>query len=285
MSNKNLLERLRRKKKDGEYLKPHFIVPPKPPPDLRTPEEKKRDKLLAKKKEEEDAIKLIEESKERIFNLSFDQQDWEHDWNLEEYQKNRIERYDNEYPCDESYQGVAQWCICYKCRPEWHSQPGGVIYKSREENRERNESFRMAKEDSEREIKRLKLKKEEENRRRMDRRRIKQEIIAREKREKEEKEKEELKKKMIEQEKEYRIIMIKEKDKERDKIYESNGWKKNISKKNGKVYWTNSENKSKWDKDMNIEYDQWIEFYSYNYSKPYWYNHKTKEKSWSKKIS
>ena len=46
------------------------------------------DKLLAKKKEEEDAIKLIEESKERIFNLSFDQQDWEHDWNLEEYQKN-----------------------------------------------------------------------------------------------------------------------------------------------------------------------------------------------------
>ena len=35
---------------------------------------------------------------------------------------------------DESYEGVAQWCICYKCRPDWHSQPGGVIYISKESN-------------------------------------------------------------------------------------------------------------------------------------------------------
>lgn len=282
MNRKNLIERLRKMRKNGEYPRPHFSFPPKPPPDLRTPEEKKRDRILAKKKEEEDAKLLIEESKQRIFNLSFDQQDWEHEWNLEEYQKDRIHRYENEYPCDESYEGVAQWCICYKCRPKWHSQPGGVIYKSREENREQMENFRMAKEDSEREIKRLKLKKEDEYKRKMERRRIKQEKIAKEKKEKEEKEREEIKKKMIEQEKEYRIIMIKEKDKERDNIYESKGWKKKISKKCGKIYWINSENQSIWEKDMNIEYDEWIEFYSYNYNKPYWYNHKTNEKVWER---
>ena len=70
---------------------------------------------------------------------------------------------------------------------------------------------------------------------------------------------------MIEQEKEYRIVMIKEKDKELDNIYESKGWKKKISKKYGKIYWTNSENQSIWEKDMLIEYDEWIEFYSYKY--------------------
>lgn len=287
-SRRELLKRLRRKAKDGEIskqtnVKYEFNQIKKPIIDERTLEQKRIDIKLEKKKKEEEALKLIEESKERIFNLSFDQQDWEHEWNLEEYQKDRIERYENEYPCDESYEGVAQWCICYKCRPEWHSQPGGVIFKDREKNREQMETYKMGKEDSEREIKRLKLKKEDEYKRKMERRRIKQEKIAKEKKEKEEKEKEEKKQKMIEQEKEYRIIMIKEKDKERDNIYESKGWKKKISKKFGKIYWTNSENQSIWEKDMLIEYDEWIEFYSYKYSKAYWYNHRTKEKSWLQK--
>ena len=31
---------------------------------------------------------------------------------------------------------------------------------------------------------------------------------------------------------------------------------------------------------MNIKYDEWMEFYSYTNEKSYWYNHKTKERTW-----
>ena len=275
------INKLRNLRKNGAKLSYHQPMPI--PPDTRTPEQKRIDKENKKKKEEEDALKLIEENKEKVFNLTFEQQDWEHEWNLEEYQKDRIERYENEYPRDESYQGVAQWCICYKCRPNWHSQPGGVIYKNKEENRENWELFKMQKEDSDREKKRLKLKQQEIQKRKIERQKAKREKLENEKKEKERKEKEEQQMKMIEQEKEYRILMIKEKDKERDNIYEGKGWKKKISKKSGKIYWLHKDtNESKWDNKMNIEYDEWIEFYSYNYNKPYWYNHKTKEKVWER---
>ena len=279
--NRKMISRLKNLRKNGDKLSYHQPMPI--PPDTRTPEQKRIDKENKKKKEEEDALKLIEENKEKVFNLTFEQQDWEHEWNLEEYQKDRIERYENEYPRDESYQGVAQWCICYKCRPNWHSQPGGVIYKSIEENRENRELFKMQKEDSDREKKRLKLKQQEIQKRKIERQKAKREKLENEKKEKERKEKEEQQMKMIEQEKEHRILMIKEKDKERDNIYEGKGWKKKISKKCGKIYWLHKDtNESKWDNEMNIEYDEWIEFYSYNYNKPYWYNHKTNEKVWER---
>ena len=277
--NRRMISKLRNLRKNGAKLSYHQSIPP----DTRTPEQKRIDKEDKKKKEEGDALKLIEENKEKVFNLSFEQQDWEHEWNLEEYQKDRIERYENEYPRDESYQGVAQWCICYKCRPNWHSQPGGVIYKSKEENRENRELFKMQKEDSDREKKRLKLKQQEIQKRKIERQKAKREKLENEKKEKERKEKEEQQMKIIEREKEHRILMIKEKDKERDNIYEGKGWKKKISKKCGKIYWLHKDtNESKWDNEMNIEYDEWIEFYSYNYNKPYWYNHKTKEKVWER---
>ena len=115
-----LISRLKNRAKDGKTIFNNITIPQ--PVDNRTPQQKRIDREIAKKKEEEDAIKLIEENKEKIFNLSFEKQDWEHEWNLEEYQKDRIWRYEDEYPRDESYEGVAQWCICYKCRPEWHSQ-------------------------------------------------------------------------------------------------------------------------------------------------------------------
>jgi hypothetical protein len=176
--NKNvrLRNRIRKLAKEGKKL--HISTPmllPPPPPDLRTREEKIRDKAIEKKKAEEEAEKLIKEGRDSIFNLSFDKQDWEHMWNLEEYEKGRIERYENEFPRDESYEGVAQWCICYKCRPKWHSQPGGVIYIAKEESRQQAESYKMFKEDSEREKKRLKLKEENIIKRKMEKRRIKEE--------------------------------------------------------------------------------------------------------------
>ena len=159
-----LRNRIKQLKKEGKKLNisTPMLLPP-PPPDLRTREEKIRDKAIEKKKAEEDAEKLIQEGRDLIFNLSCDKQDWEHAWNLEEYEKGRIERYENEYPRDESYEGVAQWCICYKCRPDWHSQPGGVIYIAKEESRQQFESYKMFKEDSEREKKRLKLKEQKLN--------------------------------------------------------------------------------------------------------------------------
>ena len=277
--NRRLINKIKILKKNGGKLNYHQNIDI--PPDIRTPEQKRIDKEKERKKKEEESLKLIEENKEKVFNLSFEQQDWEHEWNLEEYQKDRIQRYENEYPRDESYEGVAQWCICYKCRPEWHSQPGGVIYISKERNKENWEIFKMQKEDSDREKKRLKLKQQEIQKKKIEKQKAKKEKLENDKKEKERKEKEENQKKMIEQEKEFRIFLIKEKDKERDKIYEDKGWKKNISKNSGNIYWTNS-NQSILEKDMNIEYDEWIEFYSNSYNKPYWYNHKTKEKSWSK---
>ena len=149
---KKLLERIRKAQKNGGLI----FRPPLPlPPDLRTPEEKKRDKQLQIIKEKKEALELIQEGIDRMFTMSLDKQQWEHDWNVEEYENNRIEMYENEFPCDESYDGVAQWCICYKCRPDWHSQPGGSLYKMREQNKETWEQFRMEKEDSEREKIRL----------------------------------------------------------------------------------------------------------------------------------
>lgn len=277
--NRRMISKLKNLRKNGAKLSYHQPLPI--PPDTRTPEQKRIDKENEKRKREEEALKLIEENKEKVFSLTFEQQDWEHEWNLEEYQKDRIERYENEYPRDESYEGVAQWCICYKCRPEWHSQPGGVIYLSKERNRENWELFKMQKEDSDREKKRLKLKHQEIQKRKIEKQKAKREKLENEKKEKERKEKEEQDKKMKEQEKEYNLLLIKEKDEERDKIYESKGWQKNISRKSGKIYWINKNTKeSKWDKDMDIEYNVWIEFYSTTNHKFYWYNHKTHEKVW-----
>ena len=256
-----LISRLKNRAKDGKTIFNNITIPQ--PVDNRTPQQKRIDREIAKKKEEEDAIKLIEENKEKIFNLSFEKQDWEHEWNLEEYQKDRIWRYEDEYPRDESYEGVAQWCICYKCRPEWHSQPGGVIYINRERNKEQWEIYRMNKEDSERERQRLKKKANDAYRKKLERRRVKKEAEEKARKEKEEKEKEELHKKLDEQEKEYRKFLIEEKDKERENIIESKGWSKKVSKSNNKIYWYNSKTKEKiWDKDMNVDYNVWLEFYS-----------------------
>ena len=294
-SNKSqkLRNRIKKLAKEGKKLNisTPMLLPP-PPPDLRTREEKIRDKAIEKKKAEEEAEKLIQEGRDSIFNLSFDKQDWEHAWNLEEYEKDRIERYENEFPRDESYEGVAQWCICYKCRPDWHSQPGGVIYIAKEESRQQFESYKMFKEDSEREKKRLKLKEQKLNQMKIEKRRLKEQEKQKKKEEDEKKRKLELDKKLKEQlplqghsgsaaEMEYRKFMIEQKDLEKIKIYETKGWKKNISKRTGRIYWSNSKtNENKWDHEMNIKYDEWMEFYSYTNEKSYWYNHKTKERTW-----
>ena len=181
-SNKSqrLKNRIKQLKKEGKKLNisTPMLLPP-PPPDLRTREEKLRDREIEKKKADDDAEKLIQEGIDSIFNLSFEKQNWEHAWNLEEYEKDRIERYENEFPRDESYEGVAQWCICYKCRPKWHSQPGGVIYIAKEESRQQFESYKMFKEDSEREKKRLKLKEQKLNQMKIEKRRLKQKIKGR----------------------------------------------------------------------------------------------------------
>jgi len=278
---KKLLSRLIKSRKNGE-LKNFIIKSPNlipPVPDLRTSSDKKRDFEIQKKKEEDDAKVLIQEGRDRMFNMSFENQQWEHMWNLEEYEKNRIERYENEFPYDESYEGVAQWCICYKCRPEWHSECGGSIYKAKEENKEFWENRKMNKEDSERERKRLKLKEQDLNNRKLAKRTAKEQKKKIEKEENEKMEKEKLKKNFELQEMEYRKFLIKEKDQEREQLIKDQGWKKHISKKTNKVYWVKMQ-ESKWDKEINVQYDEWLEFYSYNHDKQYWYNHKTKEKSW-----
>jgi len=209
---------------------------------------------------EDEKKQLIQEGRYRMFNMSLKKQDCEHEWNLEEYEKNCIEKYENEYPCDESYEGVAQWCICYKCRPIWHSQAGGVIYKAKEENNNFLDLHNMIREDSKRERKRLKTLKQEQD--------------------KEKERKKEFKQNMKLQEMEYRGFLIKQKNKERETIIKESGWKQNISKKSGKIYWFNSR-ESKWDNEIDVKYDHWLEFYCYKYDKQFWYSHKTKEKTWN----
>ena len=49
----------------------------------------------------EDPNVIIQEGIDGMFNMSFENQQWEHMWNLEEYEKNRIQRYENEFPCDD----------------------------------------------------------------------------------------------------------------------------------------------------------------------------------------
>ena len=103
-----------------------------------------------------------------------------------------------------------------------------------------------------------------------------------EKEEIERKKKEELKKNFELQEMEYRKFLIKEKDIEREKLIKEQGWKKYFSKGN-KIYW-NKLNETKWDSEINIKYNEWLEFYSYKHDKQFWYNHKTKEKTWNNPI-
>jgi len=230
----------------------------------------------------EDPNIIIQEGRDRMFSMSFENQQWEHMWNLEEYEKNRIEWYENEFPCDESYEGVAQWCICYKCRPKWHSKPGGSIYNAKEKSKEFWENYKMNKEDSEREKKRLKLKEKILANKKLARRNAKEEKKRLEKEEIERKKTEELKKNFELQEMEYRKFLIKEKDMEREKLIKEQGWKKYFSKEN-KIYW-NKLNETKWDSEINIKYNEWLEFYSYKHDKQFWYNHKTKEKTWNNPI-
>ena len=118
---KKILSRLRKSRKNGELnnfiIKSPNLIPPAP--DLRTSLEKKKDFEIQKKKEEDDAKALIQEGRDRIFNMSFENQQWEHMWNLEEYEKNRIERYENEFPYDESYEGVAHQGFLLKRLLDW----------------------------------------------------------------------------------------------------------------------------------------------------------------------
>ena len=269
-----LATRIRNAQKNGGLM---FRPPiPPPPPDLRSPDEKRRDKEIQRIKKEKEAQELIQEGIDDMFTMSLDKQQWAHDWNVEEYENNRIEMYENEFPCDESYDGVAQWCICYKCRPDWHSQPGGSLYKMREQNKETWEQFRMEKEDSEREKIRLRLKEKAIRDRKIARRKAKEEAKLKEEEDKKRERREELKKQMEEQEMEYRKFLIKSKDDERDQLIKKQGWKQRKSK-TGKFYWVNK-TESQW--NIDVDYNPWLEFYSYKHDKQFWYNHKTKESVW-----
>ena len=250
-----------------------------PPPDVRTFAEKKKDRELQNIEDEKKAKELIEEGRDRMFNMSFEKQQMEHEWNVEEYEKGRIESYENEFPYNELYEGVAQWCICYKCRPDFHSQPGGVIYLANEKKKAFSEHHKMFREDSSREKKRIKLEEIEVRAKKIARRQLREDKKRKEKEEEEKIKKEEFHKKMQLEEMNYRAYLIKEKTEERDKLLVSQGWKKGISTSIGKTFWSNGV-KSLWENDIHVEYDEWLEFYSHKNNKPFWYNHRTKSRTW-----
>ena len=279
-----LIQRMRKKKMEAANGVPSNVfssIKINKPPE-KTEKEKREERRLAKIKEEEEAKKRIEDHKNEIFTMSFEKQRSEHEWNLEEFEKGRFYNLECDLEWDESRdgQGVSEYCICYQCRPEWHSLPGGSIWLSKERNKEYWENIRMGKEEGEREKNRLKQKEIDKNERRRKKAQLRQEQKRKEEEEKKLKEKKEYEERMLKIHEEYNDMILDDARQKRIQNIQNDGWVKYMSKTHNQIYWVNNDTKDKvWDIKMNNKYDIWCELDSYDNMETYWINAHNGKKS------